>query len=110
MENDAVIDLANFYTLIGAPHNLGADEQLMLPGDVRVQVTPSGWTVFFEALQLEGSVLSDAFAISQQEGSAVPFLTRSGYLGMKWQSSTSLPDTSEAMRVLQAVLRQMAKT
>lgn len=102
-----MIDLADFYAQLGAPQSPGQDEQLILPGDVRVQVTPSGWTAFFEGIQADGAVLADAFEISRQQGAPVPFLTRSGYLGMKWQSPTSLPDTSQAVRALQAALRQM---
>lgn len=103
-----MIDLTDFYTRLGVPRSPGQDEQLIFPGQVRVQVTATDWTAIFESVQVDAAVLNALLDLSRQPGAAVPFLTRSGYLGMKWQSLTPLPDTSDALQALQAVLRQVA--
>jgi hypothetical protein len=102
-----MIDIAQFYTLLGVPRSPGQDEQLMLPGEVRVQVDESGWTALFEGLQADARVLSDALEISRQAGAAIPFVSRSGHLGMKWQSLSSQSETSAAVLALRAGLRQV---
>lgn len=103
-----MIDIAEFYALLGGPLTPGQDEQLMLPGQVRVQVDASGWTALFEGLQADASALSDAFELSRQPGAAIPFVSQSGHLGLKWQSLTGLPDTSAAVLALRVGLRQLA--
>jgi hypothetical protein len=102
-----MIDIAEFYTLLGAPRSPGRDEQLLLPGEVRVQVDESGWTAIFEGLQADAQTLSDALELSRQAGAAIPFVSRSGHLGMKWQSLGSGADTAASVRALRAGLRQM---
>lgn len=103
-----MIELADFYSRLDAPQSPGPDEQLLLPGDVRVQVTSAGWTAIFEGASPQPTALADALSISQQHGSVVPFLSRSGHLGVKWQSLTTSPDTSEAVFVLREVMRLLA--
>ena len=107
-EEHPVIELSDFFALLDAPQSTGPDEQLLLPGDVRVQVTRDGWTALFEGTPPEQVALAEALSMNQQHGSLVPFVSRSGYLGVKWQSLTAMPDTSEAVLALRAVMRQLA--
>ncbi len=102
-----MIDIAEFYTLLGVSRSPGQDEQLMLPGQVRVQVDESGWTAIFEGLPADAQTLSDALEISRQAGAAIPFVSRSGHLGMKWQSLSSGADTGASVLALRVGLRQM---
>lgn len=102
-----MIDLADFYAQLGAPRSLGEDEQLLLPGEVRVQVTPTGWTALFEGLPADGNALLGALAITPPHGLGVMFLSRSGHLGMRWQSPGGASDTFDALRALQALIRQL---
>lgn len=105
-----MIELADFYTQMDAPRSLGQDEQLILSEGVRVQVTETGWTALFEGVQVDGALLARVLESTRHTGSALPFLSRSGHLGMTWQSPSPLPDTSLAVRALRAALRQVSET
>ena len=103
-----MIDIADFYAELGAAQTPGADEQLVLPGDVRVQAEGAGWSAIFESVPATEPYLRAALELGRQVPGVLPFLTRSGQVAMRWPSPSPMPDTTQAVRALRAVMRHMA--
>lgn len=100
-----MIDVDAFYAQLGATQSLGADEQLVLAGEVRVFCAQDGWTAVFEAMSPSDDRLDAAFEICRQEGGLVPFTTRSGPLAVKRPCPGEHDETAQALNSLRTVMR-----
>ena len=105
-----MIDVADFYFQLAGVTTRGADEQIILPGEIRVQAAAAGWTAIFDSSAATAPTLEGAFLLARQFDGLVPFLTRSGRVGLKWASPSVLPQTTEGLRVLRAALLQLVET
>lgn len=99
-----MIDIDTFYRQLGATESLGADEQLVLPGQVRVMCAPEAVTVVFEAMSTGEDKLDALFHVCRQQGGLLPFTTRSGHVGLRISSQAPADETAIALQRLRAVL------
>lgn len=99
-----MIDVDAFYRGLGAPHSLGADEQLLLAGQVRVMCTPDDVTAVFETLSTGADKLDALFEICRLQGGLLPFATRSGHMAVRVSSEAAADETSEVLQRLRSVM------
>lgn len=102
-----MIDINFFCTDLGASQALATDEQLLLDKDVRLACGPNHWTAIFETRATDEPGMRAVFDISRSVGRVVPFITRSGQLGCKWESVIVQDETADALRSLRAVIRHL---
>ena len=99
-----MIDVDAFYRGLGASQSLGADEQLMLAGQVRVMCTADAVTAVFETLGTTEDMLDALFEVCRLQGGLLPFTTRSGHMALRQASETDADETAEALQRLRAVM------
>ena len=102
-----MIDLDAFYRQLGATHSLGADEQLLLEGQVRVMCTQDAVTAVFEALSTGEDKLDALFEICRLRGGLLPFTTRSGQPAVRLSSEGAADETASALQRLRAVMAHL---
>ena len=102
-----MIDIDVFYRSLGAPHSLGSDDQLLLPGQVRVMCSPHAMTAIFEGLSTGEDKLDALFHICRLQGGMLPFTTRSGHLALRMSSESAPDDTALALDRLRAVMAHL---
>lgn len=100
-----MMDTQDFCKRLGLAQAPGAQEQILLPGDVRLQIDGQGWTAIFEQLAGDDAAMRASFDLSQQLPALVPFLTRSGRVGLQWRSRSAVDDAAQAVLALRAALR-----
>lgn len=101
------MDVQDFFSRLGLPQPPGQNEQLMLPGEVRLQADEQGWTTIFQNRSGDEDAMRAGFELSRQLTALVPFLTRSGMMGLRWHSPPGSSDAADAVLALRAALRQM---
>lgn len=99
-----MIDMDSFYRSLGATQSLGADEQLMLEGQVRVMCTHDAVTAVFEALSTGEDKLDALFEVCRVQGGIVPFTTPSGQMALRLSSLSAADETAAALQRLRAVM------
>lgn len=99
-----MIDIDTFYRQMGAAQSLSADEQLVLPGQVRVMCTPDAMTAVFEAMSTGEDKLDALFQICRTQGGLLPFTTRSGKMALRISSQAPGDETADVLQRLRAVL------
>jgi hypothetical protein len=105
-----MIDMDAFYRALGASHSLGADEQLMLEGQVRVMCTHDAVTAVFEGLTTGEDKLDALFEICRLQGGMLPFTTRSGQMALRLSSQSAVDETAGALQRLRAVMAHFGLT
>ena len=102
-----MIDMDAFYRQLGATHSLGADEQLLLEGQVRVMCTPDAVTVIFEGTSTGEDKLDALFEICRLQGGLLPFTTRAGQMALRLSSPGDADETASALQKLRAVMARL---
>lgn len=102
-----MIDVEGFYRQLGSEQPVGPDEQLVLPGEIRVVGTPDAWTAIFDALSPSEDKLDALFDISRTEGALVPFTTRSGAIAVRGLCPHLGDETADAVTRLRAVIQHL---
>lgn len=102
-----MLDTADFYRQMGAEQALQDDEQLLLPGSVRLHCSEQTWTVVFEDLRIAEGELRELFLAARHWPELVPFLTGGGQAALRWRDGSPLPQNARALQCLRAVLRHM---
>lgn len=102
-----MIDMDAFYRQLGASQSLGADEQLMLEGQVRVMCAQDAVTAVFEDLSTGEDKLDALFEICRVQGGMLPFTTRSGQMALRLSSQGDTDETASALQKLRAVMAHL---
>ena len=101
-----MFDTDGFYRRLGAAESLGADEQLLVYGELRVMCTESTVTIVFEEMSTGSDNLATLFDLSRSDAGLLPFTTRSGHMALRLTSEIAVDETARALQCISTIMQR----